>query len=147
MLDAESISNGLNAMVPPLGKANFAVLLAEPGKVRCTMPLEGNNNHLGSVYAGMLFSFAEAAAGAFLLATVDVSSIKIMVRGGRIEYHRLALTDVFADVTYDQNRLAAVMNEVAQEGKAFFEFPVEIRDNNGDKVATAVFDYRFRAIT
>ena len=147
MLDAESISNGLNNMVPPLGKANFAVLEAEPGKVRCTMPLEGNNNHLGSVYAGMLFSFAEAAAGALLLATVDVSSIKIMVRGGRIEFHRLALTDVFADVIFDSDRLARVMGEVANEGKAFFEFPVEIKDANGDKVATAIFDYRFRAIS
>ena len=36
----------------------------EPGRVCLRMPLQGNQNHIGSMYAGALFTLAEIPGGA-----------------------------------------------------------------------------------
>ena len=43
----------------PFWRKSFKIETLEPGRVVCRMPIEGNTNHIGTMYAGALFTCAE----------------------------------------------------------------------------------------
>ena len=52
-------------------RMGLKVLELMPGSVKLMAPLRGNENHIGSMYAGALFTLAEIPGGALILATFD----------------------------------------------------------------------------
>ena len=45
-------------------RMGMKVLVLEPRRVKFSVPLKGNENHIGSMYAGALFTIAEIPGGA-----------------------------------------------------------------------------------
>jgi thioesterase domain-containing protein len=142
---AEQITQLLTALVPILGQMGFKVDDAGEGWVRTSMPLEPNHNHLGSAYAGSLFSMAEASGGALVASMPNFSDFKIMVKDVSIEYHRLALSDLHCDLRLPEDFWPTLQAQLEQDGKAFYVLPVDVFDADGVKVATAKLNYRAKA--
>ncbi|WP_222829200.1 DUF4442 domain-containing protein [Segniliparus rotundus] len=55
-------------------RSGLRVLIAQRGKARCWMPYEGNENHIGAMYAGALVTLAELPGGLLYLTSFDTRS-------------------------------------------------------------------------
>ena len=62
----------------------------EPGFVRLYMPLHGNQNHIGSMYAGALFTLAEIPGGALFLTSFDAQRFYPIIREMNLRFRRPA---------------------------------------------------------
>ena len=56
-------------IVPAIERTGIEILELEPGRATLRMPLEPNVNHVGTMYAGALFTLAEAAEEAVRIRT------------------------------------------------------------------------------
>ncbi len=132
-------------MVPYALELGFEVVEAEPGRALCALPeRNGLLNHLGTVHAGALFTFAESAAGAVVICSLDVTRYVPMVKDGRIDYRRLARGRLTADARLDLARAAEYAATAERDGKVFFPYEIEIKDAAGETCAVASFTYRLR---
>ena len=50
----------VHQVVPAIGRLGVTVEAVAPGSVTLRVPIEGNANHMGTMYAGALFALAEA---------------------------------------------------------------------------------------
>lgn len=66
----------------------------EPGYVRLRMPGAGNENHIGSMYAGALFTLAELPGGALFLTSFDSARFYPIVKEMTLRFRRPAKGDI-----------------------------------------------------
>ena len=52
----------VHQVVPAIGRLGVTVEAVAPGSVTLRVPIEGNANHMGTMYAGALFALAELLA-------------------------------------------------------------------------------------
>lgn len=117
---------------------------AEPGRVRMTAPLDLNVNHIGTMYAGALFTLAEVPGGALFLATFDAATYYPIVKGMDIRFLALAKTDISVEVTMSEEEVARLQAEADEHGKANYSWTCELTDSDGNVVARSTNDYQMR---
>ena len=108
------------------------------------VPIEGNQNHLGSMYAGALFAGAEILGGAIFYPTFDGEFYYPTVKELTISYKKPAMTDIRAEGSIDEATLAQIHSELETTGKTDFVFEAELTDTAGQVVATSRGIYSFR---
>ncbi len=132
--------------IPFAGRTEVKVLVMEPGYVKMMMPLEPNLNHVGTMYAGALFTLAELPGGAIFLTTFDASRFYPLVKGMDIKFLKPAATDVTVEIRLAPD-VAAKIQETANEiGKADYEWECELKDTNGQIVCVSSNRYQLRSI-
>jgi acyl-coenzyme A thioesterase PaaI-like protein len=126
--------------------ANMGVRFTEmrPGFVQATVPFEGNGNHFGVIYAGVIFTVAEVLGGAMHVATFDASTHYPLVRGLSIEFRAPGRGPLTATATLDDEVIAAVRAAAAEGSKVPFELRAEVTAEDGSLVAATVGDYQIR---
>jgi acyl-coenzyme A thioesterase PaaI-like protein len=62
------------------------------GFVKATVPMDGNGNHLDTMYAGALFATAEILGGAIVVPSFDVTQVYPVVKDVNISFRRPART-------------------------------------------------------
>ncbi|MGB6513643.1 MAG: YiiD C-terminal domain-containing protein, partial [Mycobacterium sp.] len=68
------VMNGaIESTIPIAHKMGVKVVEARPGFAATTVPAEGNGNHFGVMYAGVLFTVAEVLGGIIPLITFDTA--------------------------------------------------------------------------
>ena len=72
----------------------------EPGFVRLRMPLSGNQNHIGTLYAGALFTLAEIPGGALFLTSFDVQRFYPLIKEMNLRFRRPATSDITVEVLF-----------------------------------------------
>jgi acyl-coenzyme A thioesterase PaaI-like protein len=90
------------------------------GFVSGRMPLQGNANHIGTLYAGALFMLADIAAGALFLASFDTDRYFAVVKGLNLDFLKPAKSDVLLSYTLSETELEAITAAAARGGKADF---------------------------
>lgn len=120
-----------------------AVEAVEPGYVRLRMPIEGNGNHMGTMYAGALFAIAELPGGILPL-TVLQNGLVPIVAEMTITFLRAARTDVFLDSRIDPDELRRLGDVALVEGKATFQLNLTIVDASGSEIAATHATYQLR---
>ena len=128
------------------GRTGVKVLAMEPGYVKLMMPLEPNLNHVGTMYAGALFTLAELPGGAIFLTTFDASRFFPLIKGMDIKFLKPAATDITVEVRLDSEQATDIQNTANEVGKADYEWECELRDANGQVVAVASCRYQLRSI-
>jgi len=109
------------------------------------VPIEGNGNHFGVMYAGVLFTVAEVLGGAIGVASFDNSKYFPLVKDVQIRFRRPAKTVVRSVATLDEATIAATAKEAEANGKADFELDAELTDAEGTVVATTHGLYQLRS--
>ncbi|WP_156753337.1 PaaI family thioesterase [Actinokineospora pegani] len=132
-------------LIPQAHRMGVTALELAPGRAVCRVPLAGNGNHLGTMYAGVLFTVAEVLGGAICLPSFDVGRFYPVVRDLKIDFRRPARSDVTATAELDAATVERVGAEAAAEGKAAFTLAAELVDAEGVVVATTVGSYQLRA--
>lgn len=116
-----------------------------PGHAAATAPMEGNGNHFGVMYAGVLFTVAEVLGGALALSTFDVARYYPLVKDLRITFLKAARSDVRAEASLTEDEVARVATEAAERGKSDFTLDAVVTDADGTVVATTHGLYQLRA--
>jgi len=119
----------------------------EPRSIKLSVPLQGNENHIGSMYAGALFTIAEIPGGALFLTTFDVSRFYPVIKEMSIRFIKPAKTDVTIGMVMSVSEAKRIEIEAEKNGKAEYVLEGEIKDANEEVVAVSRGVYQVRAIT
>ena len=90
-MDATPAIRMLENGIPFVERCGFKVETLERGRVVCRMPIEGNTNHIGTMYAGALFTCAEMPGGALFFSTFDPAKCFPIVKALDLQFLKPAL--------------------------------------------------------
>jgi thioesterase domain-containing protein len=132
-------------MVPMLGTMGMEVVEVARARVKTRLPFDAQNgNHIGTVYAGVLFSFLEATGGALLLVSFDVSRWIPVVVEGTIRYTRPVTGAIECDLSLSDDELDLVHRSLEQDSKTSWTLMAAAVAEDGRVACEADLVYRFR---
>ena len=116
----------------------------EPGFVRLCMPLAGNQNHIGSMYAGALFTLAEIPGGALFLTSFDVQRFYPLIKEMNLRFRRPATGDISVEARLSDEEIERLQREATLHGKAEYLLELQLNDATGECVAESRGCYQLR---
>ncbi len=145
-LTPELIAKYVEEAVPFVHRTGIRSISLEPRRVKMMVPLAGNENHIGSMYAGALFTLAEMPGGAVFLTTFDASVFYPVVKEMNIRYLKPARSDVTIEIAIAADEAERIEKEAREKGKAEFILEGELIDRDGQVVARSHGVYQIRLI-
>lgn len=140
----DNLTSVVHQSVPILGQMGIEVLEAEPGRAVALLPLDPNRNHVGTTYAGSLFSAAEVLGGVLAMTSFSLDGYVPLIRSMSINYLKAATGDVRARAEMTLEEIERVTAEALANGKANYELTAVVTDESGVTVATTVGHYQLR---
>jgi thioesterase domain-containing protein len=125
-------------------RMNLKAEVLEPGFVRLRVPLAGNENHIGSMYAGALFTLAEIPGGALFLTSFDASKFYPIVKEMNLRFRRPATGDIVVEARLSAEEIARLQSEAQANGKAEYVLELQLTDGSGEVVALSRGIYQLR---
>lgn len=116
----------------------------EPGRVCLCMPLAGNQNHIGTLYAGALFTLAEIPGGALFLTSFDSQRFYPLIKDMHLRFRRPATSDIRIEACLAEEDVARIQEEAEQLGKADYRLELQLIDVAGEVVAESSALYQLR---
>lgn len=144
-MDLNQAKKVLETGIKFVERSGLKVLELEKGRVKCLMPFAGNGNHIGTMYAGALYTLAEIPGGALFLSSFDVARYFPIVREQTIKFLKPVTSDVTIEITISDDRIAELQAEADAKGKAEFVLEGEIKTADGTVAATSSGIYQLRA--
>lgn len=130
--------------MPFLRRMGLRVDAIDRGYVKLTCPLEPNVNHIGTMYAGALFTLAEVPGGAIFLSTFDTTTYYPIIKGMDIRYLKPATTDISVEVSITEEEVVRIQDQANTHGKADYSWDCALTDTSGAVVARTSNDYQLR---
>jgi acyl-coenzyme A thioesterase PaaI-like protein len=141
----DMMNGAMESTIPPAHKMGITVIEAARGHAVASVPMKGNGNHFGVVYAGVQFTVAEMLGGVIALATFDPAKYYPLVKNVDISFTGMARSDLRAEASLDEGDIARVEAEVADKGKADFSLEAVVSDDAGRTVSVTRGLYQLRA--
>lgn len=145
-MDLNLAKNALETGIKFVQNSGLKVVELRRGYVKCLMPMSGNGNHIGTMYAGSLFTVAEIPGGALFLSSFDTSRYVPIVKEMTMKFLKPAKTDVTIEVSLDDARIAQISADADASGKAEFILEGELKTADGTVVAASHGVYQLRSI-
>jgi acyl-coenzyme A thioesterase PaaI-like protein len=142
----EMMNSALGSTIPTAKSMGVHVVEARRGFAAAVVPVEGNGNHFGVIYAGVQFTVAEILGGIIALSTFDAAKYFPLVKNIDISFVGMARSELRAQASLDDDTIARVEAEAAERGKAGFTLEAVVTDADGKTVATTRGLYQLRAI-
>lgn len=118
--------------------------ILEPGFVRLRMPLSDNQNHIGSMYAGALFTLAEIPGGALFITSFDSRRFYPIVKEMHLRFRRPATSDIQVEARLEADDIERLQAEAQRLGKAEYWLELQLTDASGEVVAESRGLYQLR---
>jgi hypothetical protein len=128
-------------------RTGLKVLTLRERHVKLLMPLTGNVNHVGMMYAGSLFTIGEVMGGAIFGASFDMGRYYPLVKEVNIRFRRPAMTDITLELKFNEEKVAGICAELEEKGKADFPLELELTDANGEVVSIVQGVWQGRKMT
>jgi acyl-coenzyme A thioesterase PaaI-like protein len=141
----DMMNGAMESTIPPVHKMGVRVVEARRGHAVASVPLAGNGNHFGVIYAGVQFTVAEMLGGVIALATFDAAKYYPLVKNVDIAFTGMARTDLLAQASLDDDEIARIEADVAENGKADFTLDAMVKDQAGRTVSVTRGLYQLRA--
>ncbi|MCP4627460.1 MAG: PaaI family thioesterase [bacterium] len=130
----------------PLVKAlDIRVEEGRPGYVKVSMvrsPVVVN--HFGAFHAGALYTFAETVGGAVITATFNLEKNTLINKRGEIKYRKTVTQKAVSEASFALEDMERIMAEVEEKGKTEFEYPVIVKNEDGEVACEVTFDFYVR---
>lgn len=137
----------VHQLIPIAAAMGIEVLApASPGAAAVRLPLAPNRNHMGTAYAGSLFTAAELLGGLVALSDLAVPGTVPLLRGMDISYLAPASGDVVAQVQLEADEAQRIIAEATETGRSNFELAAEVALADGTVVARTLGRYQIRAL-
>ena len=140
------MNGALGSTIPTAHNMGVRVVEARRGFAATTVPVEGNGNHFGVIYAGVQFTVAEILGGIIALSTFDSAKYFPLVKNIGISFVGMARSELTAQASLDDETIARVEAEAAERGKSDFNLEAVVTDADGQTVATTRGLYQLRAV-
>lgn len=140
----EQATQFMHAAVPPVGRMGVTVEALGPGWLDLRVPLEGNSNHFGVMYAGVLFTIAEVPGGLLPLVVLDPSKYTPIVTRLDIRFVAAARTDITLSAAMEPGYLQRLAEQADTEGRAEFTLELTATDTSGRTVLESTGWYQLR---
>jgi acyl-coenzyme A thioesterase PaaI-like protein len=133
--------------VEGIKRTGIRVLSLRDRYAKMLMPLEGNVNHVGMMYAGSLFTLGEIAGGAIHVVSFDMAKLFPVVKEINIRFRRPAMSDVIMEAELSQEEASRIQAEALEKGKADYALNLELEDAGGEVVAIVDGTWQVRAMS
>jgi thioesterase domain-containing protein len=140
----ETVKELVEKKIAFVERMGLKVIELTPGYVKLIAPLQGNENHVGSMYAGALFTLAEIPGGALILTTFDPTKCFPVIKELTIKFLRPAASDITTEMFLSRGEVDRITAEVTEKGKADFVLHGELKDQTGTVVAVSQGLYQIR---
>ncbi|MEI2717965.1 MAG: YiiD C-terminal domain-containing protein [Candidatus Nanopelagicales bacterium] len=131
--------------IPFLQRMGLEVLAIERGYVKLRVPADINGNHVGTMYAGALFSIAEVPGGLLGLLMFDPTRFFPVIKAMSVEYLRPATSAVTVEARINDAEADRILAEAESQGKSDFVLDLEVTDADGVVVMRSSGTYQLRA--
>lgn len=138
-----AVNRIIGLSIPFAPRNRFNVEEVRPGYVRARIQLKGNKNHFGSLYAGAYFLVAEIPGGVLTLFDLGPAYTPIL-KEMTLQFLLPANSDVTVEFSLSPEDVAGILAEADTTGRAKFTLEGELRDMEGNHVATSIAQYRIR---
>ena len=132
--------------VGAIKRTGIRVVALRDRYAKLLMPIEGNVNHVGMMYAGSLFTLGEIAGGAIHVVSFDVTRLIPIVKEVKIRFRRPAMTDVTMEVELSEEEASRIQTEALEKGKANYELNLELEDASGEVVSIVGGTWQLRTM-
>jgi acyl-coenzyme A thioesterase PaaI-like protein len=139
-----AMNAALEQTIPRAHDMGVRFVEMRPGYVRAEVPFDGNGNHFGVIYAGVIFTVAEVLGGAMHWATFDVSTHYPLVRGMSITFVAPGRGPLSASAALSDDVIEAVRSAASTGAKASFALEATVVGEDGTVVARTTGDYQIR---
>ncbi len=146
-LSADVVKELIEKKMVFLERMNLKALELRPGYVKLLAPLAGNENHIGGVYAGAMFTLAEIPGGALFFTSFDETRFYPLIKKMEIQFLRPARTDVSVEASLSEEEIRRVKSELAEKGKSEFILSAQVKDESGRVVALSRGVYQIRSLS
>jgi acyl-coenzyme A thioesterase PaaI-like protein len=147
MTDYDALREGLQQAIPFNKHLGLEVVEITEGRGVVSLPDEDKlHNHVGSQHAGGLFAAGEAASGAAFISVFaeHMGGVVALAKSAEIEYQKLAKGEITATGKLDMDAKELIDMIDGEEGKAEFPVEVEMKDGNGQVVASMTVQWHVR---
>jgi acyl-coenzyme A thioesterase PaaI-like protein len=144
-VDLAAVAQALAAAVPYNAHLNLEYTELDPGRAVVRLPDdERMRNHVGSQHAGGLFSAAEAASGgAFVSVFAErLGDVTPLASRASILYTKIARGPIDAEATLAGGD--ELLARLDANGRVSFPVEVDLRDADGETVASATVEWHVR---
>ncbi|HEA50755.1 PaaI family thioesterase [Marinobacter antarcticus] len=138
-----AVNRIIGLSIPFAPRNGFRVEEIRPGYVRARIQIKGNKNHFGSLYAGAYFLVAEIPGGVLTLFDLGPAYTPIL-KEMTLQFLQPANSDVTVEFSLTSEDVAGILADANATGRAKFTLEGELRDLEGNHVATSVAQYRVR---
>ena len=122
----------LEGAIKILEKMGIRILDFKKQSVKIMLPKEPNVNHLGTVYAGSLFSLADFAGGVLFFASFDHKKYYILLKDMTITFKKYATTDITVEASLTPDQAEGIKRIADEAGKADWPLDLELKDEQGN---------------
>ncbi len=143
--NADNLPKIVEESIPIIRQMGLKVLEMSSEQAILQMPLDGNANHIGMMYAGVLSTFGEVPGGALFLTNFNGSKYVPIVTNLATSFKAPAMTDVTITARMEADEVARILCELESEGKSGYSLENEIKDTNGTVVAVTQGEYLIRS--
>jgi acyl-coenzyme A thioesterase PaaI-like protein len=144
-MDLEVAKKMLEGGIKFVANSGLRVVELRRGYVKCLMPFAGNGNHIGTMYAGALFTLAEIPGGALFLSSFDAAKFYPIVKELDLRFLKPAKGDVTVEIALDDIHIASLSAQAAEKGKAEFILEGQLKAADGSIVAESRGVYQIRS--
>lgn len=131
--------------IPFLERMGLEVVAIDVGSVTLRAPVAGNGNHVGTMYAGALYSIAEVPGGLLGLLMFDPTRFFPVIKQMSVQYLRPATSDVTVEAHIPPEEAARILADAEADGKADFVLNLSVTDAEGVVVMTSEGHYQLRS--
>lgn len=140
----KGIVNYLEKAIKIIDKMGMRILDFQKHSVKIILPKELNINHVGTVYAGSLFSLADYAGGVLFYATFDLKKYYPLLKEVTIAFKKPGTTDITCEASMSPAQAEQLKSITEETGKADWVLDLELKDEQGDicSIVHGIFQMR-----
>jgi thioesterase domain-containing protein len=128
----KDLVNYLEKAIKIIEKMGMRILDFQKHSVKILLPKELNVNHIGTVYAGSLFSLADYAGGVLFYATFDMKKYYPVLKEVTITFKKPGTTDIACEASMSPAQAEQMKSITDEAGKADWVLDLELKDEKGD---------------
>ncbi len=141
----EDTTNIVRNAIPLADHIGLSVTEVSPQRVVLAIPFKGNTNHVGIMYAGVLFTAAEIPPGILALVRFDPAKFYPVVKQMTVNFRRPGRSGVTVVAELPAERAEQILAEAEADGKSEFTMDLEVRDEDDEVLMTSHGIYQLRS--
>jgi thioesterase domain-containing protein len=131
--------------IPFAERSGIEATRLEKDGIEIRMPIGPNRNHIGTMYAGALFTLGEMMGGAVAMVYFIEHNLIPIVKAFNIRFTKPATMDITTSYAMPEDEVKRIIAECGEKGKADYKINLELKDKNDVVVAVTEGLYQVRS--